>query len=691
MPLLAATNISHAFGTRVILSGATLSIEEGERVGIVGRNGQGKSTFMRVMAGAMKPDSGTIEQARHCRVGYLHQDPQFEAGDTLRDAAERAFEELHSLHEQLNAVYDAMAGPEGADPDGLEKLMNQQARLEERIEAAGGYAVDHKIDAVLHGLGFTDGQFTVPVESLSGGQKARLSLAKLLLEGPDVLLLDEPTNHLDIDGRLWLEAFLREEFRGAVVMISHDRYLLDHVVTRIIEVEQGRLIDYPAPKGNAYLNFRKLRVERKEVQMRSWETQQTKFRQEEAFIRKYKAGQRAKQAKGRESKLDREKRDSTLEKPLELGTFKFDLPKADRSGEIVARARGLSMGYPLEDGTRKDLFRKLDLTITRGDRWAIIGPNGAGKSTLVKCLLGELEQTDGEVTLGANLKVGYFSQSSAGMDPQMQVFRYLQKVIKDENPEKPLTEQQARDLAGAFLFSGEEQDAEIQRLSGGEKGRVRLAALLASAKNVLVLDEPTNHLDIESAERLEAALALPVEATSEQPGRAGGPFDGTSILISHDRAMIDGCANKLIILDGEGNAEIFEGNYSEYFRKQQERAQAAKQREEQAKAQREAQAKRERAAEEERAAKKASEKSSKQGGKARGAGASSTYDKMSQSKLESEIERIENRIKAIDKEMADPDVWRNHSKMTALGDERSKLHGQLEPLEFEWGRRAEEV
>lgn len=694
MPLLAATNIRHAFGTRTILDGATLSIEPGERVGIVGRNGQGKSTFIKAMVGDLKPDAGEISLAKGARIGYLHQNPNLPEDETLRGAAEAAFAELHKIHEQLNAVFDAMAT---ADSDELERLMKKQARLEERIESLGGYAIDHKIDATLQGLGFLQSQFGIKTQDLSGGQKARLSLAKLLLESPDVLLLDEPTNHLDIEGRIWLESFLKTEFQGAVVLISHDRYLLDNIVTRIVEVEQGRLIDYPAPKGHAYQTFRRLRAERKEVQMRAWEAQQTKFKSEEKFIQKYKAGQRAKQARGRESRLEREKAATTVEKPMEMGTFKFKLPRADRPGDIIVKALGLSKAYDAEfvdgqpvsgvaAGGTKVLFDKLDLTIERGERWAILGPNGAGKSTLVKCILGELSHDHGDLKLGSNLSIGYFSQSATEMDPDMPVYRYIQNRILKENEDAQLSEQAARDLAGAFLFSGQEQDAPIHRLSGGEKGRARLAALLASAKNVLVLDEPTNHLDIPSAERLEDALALPVEADAYQPGRPGGEWEGTLLLISHDRAMIDACADHLLILDGKGNVETFNGNYTEYNAFKERQRTDELERTEQERKQREAHAKKQR--------KNASVQTTKKGASAKVKPAASSADKLqrlSDSILDSKIEQLESRIKEIDEALADPDIWSDPKKCEQLGEDRLKAAQDLEPLEFEWMRRAEDA
>ncbi|CAN0551585.1 unnamed protein product, partial [Laminaria digitata] len=333
----------------------------------------------------------------------LHQNPNLEPGDTLKEAAARAFELVEELHIQLESLFHKMGEAQG---EALEKLLKEQERLEKEIEAAGGYSNEHKVEMILHGLGFTDAQFGIKVRDLSGGQKARVALGKLLLENPGVLLLDEPTNHLDVAGREWLENFLREEYSGAVILISHDRYLLDRVVSRIVEVEDGRLVEYP---GN-YAAFRKQRIERRITMLRAWEKQQTMFKREEAYIRQYKAGQRAKQAKGRESKLERAKEDA-LDRPIEFDNIKLNLPKADRTGDIVIAARDLSKSYPNEDGSTKVLFHDLGLHIERGERWGIIGPNGAGKTTLVRCLLDEIEPDSGTINLGARLAVGYFSQN----------------------------------------------------------------------------------------------------------------------------------------------------------------------------------------------------------------------------------------------------------------------------------------
>ncbi len=661
MSLLTAANLRFRHGTRTILDGATLSVEPGEKIGLVGRNGSGKTTLMSVLLGRLEPDDGQVSVQRTARVGYLSQDPDLDPSETLRGEAESAFAELHRLHRAMNDVYDAMATAEG---DALEKLMAKQARLEAEIEAAGGYAVDHRIDATLHGLGFADEQFGLPVSGLSGGQKGRLALAKLLLEAPDLLLLDEPTNHLDIDGRRWLETFLSEEYAGAVLVVSHDRWLLDRVVSRIVEVERGRIREYP---GN-YEKYRELRRERQLTESRVHEKQQDRIRAEEAFIRKYKAGQRAKQARGRESRLERFKRDELVEKPIELQAMKLELPKAPRSGDIVFDATGLAKRYD-----ELTLFEDFDFRMERGERVGIIGPNGTGKSTLVKCLLGELAPDEGEVRLGSRISVGYYRQLHEGLDLSLTVWQYLQSVIVGLDGAAKASEQQARNLAGAFLFSGMEQDKILGDLSGGERGRAMLAGLVAGAHNLLVLDEPTNHLDIPSAERLEEALST------------DGGYDGSLLLISHDRALLERTCERLVVFDGSPTPTDFLGTYSEWRRK----ADAAEAEAEQQR--REASEAAARAAKKQAAAAAAGSDGGRSGGRrGRRSGGGSALEKLSLAELEKRIERCESRMREIDALMADSEVWSDHRRCTELGDERARLMADLEPLEFEWARRAEE-
>ncbi len=558
MALLAATNLRYSIGTRVLLDGVSLSVDQRQRIGLVGRNGCGKTTLLRMLAGRIRPDQGSITVAKSCRVGYLTQDPELDLSRSLLDEAKAGLIELTKLHAQLEDVYHELEKTENAEPNALQRLLDRQSEIQHEIEARGGYATDHRVEAVLHGLGFTDAQFNLQVGKLSGGQKGRLALAKLLLESPELLLLDEPTNHLDIAGVEWLEEFLNHEFTGAVLMISHDRYMLDHVVERIEELERGRLIDYP---GN-YTAFVDIRKQRLLTQARAYENQQSEWAKEEEFIRRFKAGQRAKEAQGRLSKLERQKELFAIERPVEMGAMRFNFPAAPRSGDHVVTVRDASKKYlhPIDEDSgevrseEKVLFDDLNVTIQRGERWAVIGPNGAGKTTLVRCMLAQLPLDAGSAKLGANVVIGYYQQLPPDEDTDLPVYQYLQAIIRRENPNQQYSEQQARDLAGAFLFSGPDQDKLLKVMSGGERSRARLAGLRASTKNLIVLDEPTNHLDIPSAERLEQAL---------RPDDDRGGFDGTLILISHDRALIDATCDHLIVLDGHVLADVVHGTYTE--------------------------------------------------------------------------------------------------------------------------------
>ena len=659
MPLLTLSGIRHEFSTRVVLDGATLGVEPGEKIGLVGRNGAGKSTLLRVITGDLTPDQGSMQLARSIRVGHLSQHPEFVPGDTLRQAAGRAFDRLHAAQAELEKVYEDMASAEG---DGLERLMEKQAELDTRLEQLGGYAVDHRIDATLHGLGLEDDRFNQPVDTLSGGQKARLGLARLLLESPDLLLLDEPTNHLDILGRRWLETFLAEEFKGAVMLISHDRWLLDRVVTRIVEVEAGQVREYP---GN-YKAFIEQRRERKIVEGRIHSKQLDKIRSEEAYIRKYKGGQRAKQARGREARLDRFKENELSERPVELDVMSLNLPKPPRAGDVLIAVEHLAKAYG-----DCQLFSDLSLSLRPGDRIGVIGPNGAGKTTLIRAMLEDIESDAGTIRRSPRLSVGWFRQTQDHIDPEREVWQYLQKTMADANPNGQVREQDARDLAGAFLFSGSEMEKQVRLLSGGERARMVLAGLVASPLNLLVLDEPSNHLDIPSAERLEQSL---VNYGDEKKGRGGAVF-----LISHDRALIEATCTTLLIFDGEGSIRVFNGRYSEWMeieRKQEAEAEAK------------IVADRDRAATKERAA-KAKKETSKPASKKR-SNAPSAHSKLSLKELEKRIEHTERRIREIDDSMMDSKVYTDGKKTRKLQQERERLSAEIEPLEFEWSCRAED-
>lgn len=670
MPLLTVQNLVFTHGTRRILDGVTFSIEPSERVGLVGRNGTGKTTLLRLIAGHAKPEEGRVDTTKNARVGYLVQDPDF--GDaTVIEAARDAFADLHRAQDAMEQLTHQMGDASG---DELDRLMKRYSALERDVEHLGGYAIEHRVEETLEGLGFEAGQFDLKTNVLSGGQRSRLALAQLLLAQPDLILLDEPTNHLDIDGRRWLESFLADEFPGAVIVVSHDRYLLNRAVERILEVEiDGSLSVY---KGN-YDTYREQRFERKIVEMRAWEKQQDRVKSEEAYIRRYKAGQRAKQAAGREKRLERFK-DTIADKPLELETMRLTLPKAPRSGDIVLEATNLSKRYD-----NNVLFQDVNLHILRGQRIGIIGPNGTGKSTLIKCLLNDTDVDSGTIREGANVSVGYYRQIQDHLDMDLTVWQYLQSVILSLDGATKASEQQARDLAGAFLFSGADQDKALGMLSGGERGRAVLAGIVAGGHNLLVLDEPTNHFDIPSAERLEQAL-------DKETG-----FDGTLIVVSHDRALLDACVEMLIIINRDGSVRTFNGNYREWVTHEEtQRVEAQARAEAQAVAEAEAEA-RAKAKKAKAAAPVASKTTTAKAGNQSAPArepkgyAIKSLSKLNIKKLESLIEEHENRIKEIDALLLDSNVQRDGKRMNKLGNERMILVEDLEPLEFEWLRRSE--
>ena len=638
MPLLSCSSLSCRRGHTVVLEGVSVSFEPGERVGLVGRNGCGKSTLLSLIEGREAPDQGRVDRARGARVGSLAQEHVFDPTSSVRAVAASAFRELDSLREELEAVYEAMAAASG---DELDKMMKQQGALEARLEAAGGWVVDHRIDATLHGLGFEDDQFDQAATTLSGGEQARLALARLLLEEPDLLLLDEPTNHLDIDGRRWLENFLTEEFRGAIILVSHDRWLLERACSRTIELANRKVRDYSGP----YSHYLDQKSQQDLTAQRLHDKNLDRVRREEAFIRKYKAGQRAKQARGRAARLDRFKEEHLAQPDRVEGVMNLSLPETERSGDQVLQAEAISLAW--DD---VDLIRGLDVSLQRGDRIGIVGPNGSGKTTLVRCLLGEIAPGTGSVRLGSRLNIGWYRQTHGHLDDTLAVWQYLQSELT-RSQGVPVSEQQARDLAGAFLFSGPTQEQELGSLSGGERSRAVLAGIVAGGHNLLVLDEPTNHLDIASAERLEEVLAV------------DGPFTGTMILISHDRALLSATCTTLLVLDGSGGARLvhdvdgwLEGDAD--------------------------------------AEQPAPVEPAKKKSRSAPAAAPSSDDPLRRSSLrdlERRIEQYEQRRGEIDAELVRPEVYADGALVKRLTAERTEIDETLEPLHVEWERRADEA
>jgi len=680
MALLSVANLVFSYGERHILNGVNLTVSAGEHVGLVGRNGCGKSTLLKLIAGLEKnkPDSGQIQVARGATTGYLKQDHFFDPERTLRAEAGEAFAELMQLHKDLDKVAHDMGEADGAE---LEKLMKRYERLEHDMQAKGGYAVDHRIDETLHGLGLGDEVFNVKCRDLSGGQKGRLALAKLLLSEPDALLLDEPTNHLDIAGRQWLEEFL-SSYVGSVILISHDRWLLDRVVNKIYELEVGQMVEYP---GN-YEKFRTLRAERIADQRRAYEKQQTKIKSEQSFIDRYRAGQRSKQAQGREKRLERYIRDESLIPPVDMDTMKLSLEPTTRSGDRVVECEGLAVVYD-----EKELFSDFDFTIKRGDRIGIIGPNGAGKSTLVRCLLGEQEPTAGKVREGSQVDVGWYRQTHEHLDMATTIVEYLRGYVPSG------TEQQARDLAGAFLFTGNEQDKPLASLSGGERSRAMLAGLMTRGHNMLVLDEPTNHLDIPSSERLEEALRRYNAAQKKfTTTGSGGGGEGTLVLITHDRMLLEHLVDQLIVFDGKGKATHFLGTYSEYLEQESTanmlvdadetmppNKKSNKNKRQEPKGSR----KNPKAEPASAGGSKKNKPKYKSGGKSGGKKKNNALGGMTIQQLESKIETLESKVTEIEAQLADPDTYRDHAKFTELQADHDKIKKELSPLENEWATR----
>ncbi len=615
---------------------------------------------MRLLAGLSKPDAGIVGLSRTCRIGFLTQDPSIEPTDTLREAAGRAFTRLHEIRHELEGVYEELSH---AGPDALERLLAKQAALDAEFERGGGYAVDHKIDAVLHGLGFVDAQFSTLVSKLSGGQRARAGLARLLLEEPDLLLLDEPTTHLDIEGRRWLEDFLADEFPGAVLVVSHDRWLLDRVVSRIIEIHDATIREYP---GN-YADFTLLRRERALTQQRIHDKQQDKISREEAYIARYKAGQRARQAKGRATRLERFQRDSLVERPVDFDVMRLQLPRAERVGDIVVGAHEVSKAF----GPRV-LLRDFELTLKPGDRLGVVGANGTGKTTLLRILMGDELPDHGTLKRSPRLSVGWFRQTHDHLDKSLEVWRHLQLTVPPRANGVRLSEQEARDLAGAFLFSGPAQESLIGSLSGGERARAVLAGLVAGAHNLLILDEPSNHLDIPSAERLEQALSLPPDE---------GGYDGTLILVSHDRALLTATCDQILSLDGDGSWRLFKGTYAEFD--------ALRVASEASPAPAPSAPRKTTTAPPANAPKPTPTRKVNPQRTAPRTSARNPLSSFPLDELEARVQAITAQLASIDAQLGDPLVYADRKKTNTLLDERTTVESQKLRLEEEWLRRAE--
>ena len=527
-------NVEHLrkhYGPEPVLADVTFQVREGDKIGLVGPNGCGKTTLLNILSGREESEKGQIERFGGITIGYLEQRPEVDAKETLLEAGRRALSHLLDAQRESEEIAEKMAKP-GLDPEEHDRLARRYDALHEELMRKDAYNIEYRVERILHGVGFRDEDFDKSVSSLSGGELNRLGLAKLLLEEPDVMLLDEPSNHLDLAATEWLEDFLKTT-NAAVILVSHDRYFLDRVTNRTFELFAGTIDDYP---GN-FTKYLGLKEERLAVQTKTYEKYVEEVEKAKDFIRRHHYGMKAAQAEDRRKKLERLE-ENPPELPRNVSSPPMSFPPASRTGDIVFRIDGLSKGY----GDRT-LFKNYSFDIQRGERWAILGPNGCGKTTFLKCLLGEETPDAGSVRFGQGVEVGYFDQQLKVVDDQIPVvdaIRPRKKVFEDL---------QRRKLLGAFGLSGDQQLLKVCNLSGGQRCRAALAKLAADDPNVLILDEPTNHLDLWARKALENALK---------------EFDGSVIFISHDRYFVDQVADKILVVQPNATYKIVEGNYSTF-------------------------------------------------------------------------------------------------------------------------------
>jgi ATP-binding cassette, subfamily F, member 3 len=652
--LFRLSDIYKSYSAQDVLRGASLQINPGEHVGLVGRNGAGKTTIFRLVNQEETPDRGEVVRARGLKLGLLAQHVHFDKGATVHESALAAFGRLQQIEHEMHELEHRMGD---AGPD-LDKVLERYSDLQHEYEREGGFEYSAKAEAILQGLGFDRDSWQMETEKLSGGQQNRLGLARLLLSEPDVLLLDEPTNHLDVGAVEWLEEFL-QTYAAAFVIISHDRYFLDRACRRIIEVENGRTTSY---NGN-YSDYLVEREERREIQQRAYDNQQRLIAKTEEFIRRNLAGQKTKQAKSRRTMLERLDRVDAVRAEQRTGNFR--LQDIERAGTHVLTVAEAAVGYP-----GKTLARDISLILRRGECLGVIGPNGSGKTTFVRTILGKLPALSGEVRWGSKVEIGYYAQQLEDLDDRNEIIMELRRVAPSI-----ATSGELRSFLARFLFFGDDVYKHVRDLSGGEKGRLALAKLIYSGVNVLVLDEPTNHLDIPSREALEEALEA---------------YEGTIVTISHDRYFLDRVATQILALDGAGHVEHYNGDYTEYHDWRAARAKGLV--EENSVASNLPSATTERA----------TVAGSSSGGNRKKSNATSgkqKSNKVAQSNrikvikkareaevIEAEIAEAEKRLADLSADMSRPEVARDISRLVQVNDEYQKTESRLAELFDEWER-----
>ncbi|HKP85396.1 MAG TPA: ABC-F family ATP-binding cassette domain-containing protein [Blastocatellia bacterium] len=612
--------VRKSYGAQEVLRGVTFQINPSERVGLVGRNGAGKTTIFRLLTGREEADQGDVVLLRGLRVGLLEQQPAFDGDKTVRDEALSVFRELRAMESEMTRLEHLMAEATG---ESLDEAMHDYSDLRHRHEMEGGFTYTARAEAVLVGLGFKNDEMSQPADQLSGGQKARLALAKLLLAEPDVLLLDEPTNHLDVNAVEWLEDFL-SEYKSAFVIISHDRFLLDRTATKIIEIDAGGATTYP---GN-YTAYVKQREERRLSQLREYEQQQEMIARTEEFIRRNIAGQKTKQAKSRRKMLEKIERVESV-RDERAGNFK--LQGVARAGDNVLAVSDMGVGYGA-----KALARGISFLLRRGERLGIIGPNGSGKTTFLKTINGELEPVEGGLTWGANVNAEYFDQELSSLDLSLVVVEELATVAPRATPNE------LRSFLAKFLFTGDDIFKPVAALSGGERSRLALAKIIYSRANVLMLDEPTNHLDIPSREALEQALA---------------EYPGTIITVSHDRYFLDKLATEILHFEN-GATTYHTGSYSDFYAEHHRKQTLSEGREPK-----------------QRPASKPDKPRAKSPAKPRSRAVA---------EIEREIHLLEREMAELSEKLSNPEADWGPDRYSEIGNRQEQISSQLDKLYAEW-------
>ncbi len=638
MVLLTMQNVTKSFGLNVVLKNINMTLKEGQKMGLVGVNGSGKSTLLKLITGELHPDApnpdpGVVSLVRGTTVGLLTQFADIESDLTVVEELSRVFDPLKQMEARLREMEAEMA-EKHEDAAAFDQLSREYARLTERFEDAGGYEWPSRIQGVLAGLGFAKERQYQPANLLSGGEKTRLCLARILLMQPDLLMLDEPTNHLDLAATQWLEETLKK-YKGSVIVISHDRYFLNAVCDCMAELSMTRLTQY---EGNydAFTVQRRMNLER---QLKEYEMQQKEIARQQAIIARYRMYNREKSIKAAESREKRLEKMELVDRPVDEQKVRFSFEAKRRTGDDVMIVRDLSKSF---DG--RTLFKNFDLHMRAGDRVALIGPNGIGKTTLLRIIMGQHTPDTGTVRFGANVDIGYYDQHQAGLHPDKDVMNELWDDFPRLEPD------QVRGVLALFLFTGDDVFQPISTLSGGERGRVALAKLMLRKDNVLLLDEPTNHLDMDSREVLESALE---------------DFTGTILTVSHDRYFINRVANKVIEMSADGVIE-FAGNYDDYLEKKRLMN----------------------AGEEETGPAKTKTEIEKEKRRQRLQRESKKALKQRVASLENDIAATEELIEELETQMGDPATYQDEKKAAQVAHDHKAAQEKLEALYEEWSETA---